>query len=146
MQNIIIDSIKDEYLDGIIEIENDCFFPPWSRDAYKKEISAEYSEYVVLVQDGLVVGYGGFRQALDQADITNIAIRKGFRNSGLGTHIINSLFDKAKKRGINTITLEVRKSNLSAIALYEKTGFINMGIRPGFYQDGEDAFIMSKKL
>lgn len=145
-QNIKISSLEERHLDGIIEIENDCFSPPWTRDAYKSEINRDVSEYVILEQDGIVVGYGGFRQAFDGADITNIAVRKEFRNMGLGKLIMRELTERAKKRNVRSLTLEVRVGNMGARALYEKSGFVSLGVRPGFYQDGEDALIMEKHI
>lgn len=134
--------LEEGFLDKIIEIENDSFRYPWSRDAYKAEIENKLATYLVVLQDGDVVAYGGFWKVLDEADITNIAVKRDCRGQGIGKMLTSALIQEAKKQEIKAITLEVRVSNISAIRLYEGCGFKNAGIRKKYYPDGEDAIIM----
>ena len=134
--------LEEGFLDEIIEIENDSFRYPWSRDAYNGEIENKLATYLTVLQDDRVVAYGGFWKVFDEANITNIAVKREYRGQGIGKVITNALIQEAKKQGIRAITLEVRVSNISAIRLYEGCGFKNAGIRKKYYPDGEDAIIM----
>lgn len=131
-----------EHLDGICLIEQESFKDPWSRKAYEDEIENPMAVYRVLTENDEVVGYGGFWQIFDEAHITNVAVGRKFRNQGAGSMIMEALIAEAKKRNLCAMTLEVRVSNESAIALYKKFGFASAGVRPRYYGDGEDALIM----
>jgi ribosomal-protein-alanine N-acetyltransferase len=138
-----IHKLEEKFLDGIVQIENDSFKYPWSYDAYFKEIQNEMATYLVVTDgEGTVIAYGGFWKVLDEADITNIAVKRDCRNQGIGRLLTKALIEEARAQGIRAMTLEVRVSNKSAIRLYENTGFKSAGIRKNYYPDGEDAIIM----
>jgi ribosomal-protein-alanine N-acetyltransferase len=93
-----------------------------------------------------VVGYGGMWFIIDEAHVTNIAVHPDYRQRKIGEMIVQEMIKTAKENGINGMTLEVRVSNTAAINLYKKLGFVDYGIRKGYYADtGEDALIMWKK-
>lgn len=134
--------LEEKFLDGVIEIENESFAHPWSREAYLAELKNPMAHYIVLTQENAVVAYGGFWQILDEGHITNIAVKKSERGRGLGTVLMRRLLSEAQKLKITALTLEVRASNTAAQHLYQKFGFQCAGIRPGYYPDGESAVIM----
>jgi ribosomal-protein-alanine N-acetyltransferase len=79
----------------------------------------------------------------DEAHVTTIGIAPHHRGKGLGELLLIELFEQAALRGAEWVTLEVRVSNDSAQALYEKYGFTRQGVRKRYYSDnGEDAYIM----
>src|SRR6056297_1062972 len=136
-----------EDLDRVMEIEEETFSVPWSRDSYESEISTNMlSAYFVVEAAGRIIGYCGMWFILDEAHITNIAVQKSFRGKGIGAMLVGCLLEEALKKGIGKLTLEVRDSNIAARKLYEKMGFSEEGIRPGYYPDNhEDAIIMWKR-
>ncbi len=137
-----IHRLEERFIKEIAEIEKDCFSPPWSEDAYRNEITDPIADYAVIESDGKVIAYGGFWLVAGEAQITNIAVKREFRSRGFGKMLLNELISRAKAKDAQTMTLEVRVSNTPAIRLYSSFGFRNCGVRPGFYPDGENAYIM----
>ena len=137
-----IHNLQEKFLDEIDIIENASFKSPWSKGAYAGEICNESAFYKVITINDEVVAYGGFHKIFDEAHITNIAVKESFRKQGFGRMLMEALLEEAKKLEIVAMTLEVRVSNISAVTLYEKMGFKSVGVRPKYYGDGEDAFIM----
>lgn len=144
---IIRDMILED-LDQIMILESKCFNVPWSRESFESElVKNDKAHYIVLVIDSVIVGYGGVWYVMDEGHITNIAIDSDYRRQGLGKKIVREMINKAIKAEISHMTLEVRKSNIPAISLYEKMGFKALGVRPKYYRDNnEDALIMWLKL
>ena len=146
--------IRIEDIEDILEIEKACFKIPWSREAFEEEILRnELAYYLVLVDDNSaenfqkVIGYAGMWKVFDEAHITNIALLPSYQGKKYGYHLVNELIELAKKIGVYSITLEVRSSNIIAIALYEKLLFKQEGLRKGYYTDtNEDALIMWRNI
>jgi [ribosomal protein S18]-alanine N-acetyltransferase len=127
-----------------IETISKLSFPiPWSLDSLKKELENKYAKYIVLKLGSAVIGFGGMWIIFDEAHITNIAVHPDYRKNGLGDILVETLLHICKEKKLVGITLEVRKSNIVAISLYEKHGFIVEGIRKSYYEDNkEDALVM----
>ena len=90
-----------------------------------------------------IVGYAGLWLMIDEAHITTIAVHPKYRGHGLGELLLHQMIDTAEQIGARWLTLEVRKSNTVAQALYHKYTFKEMGVRRRYYSDnGEDALIM----
>lgn len=138
-------------LDEVMAIEQEAFSAPWSANLYRHEITRnELGHYLALrlkagVADaGLLLGYAGFWLLVDEAHISTIAIRSGWRGYGLGEWLLLALLQEAVNRGAREATLEVRVSNRVAQGLYRKLGFQVVGHRKRYYSDnGEDALIMT---
>jgi ribosomal-protein-alanine N-acetyltransferase len=91
-----------------------------------------------------IVGFSGLWMMADEAHVTNLAVRRQYQGKGLGELLLIASIDLAADLKASFMTLEVRASNLVAQSLYNKYGFIQMGIRRGYYLDNhEDAIIMS---
>lgn len=146
MCNIHIVPTTEEHIDDIMIVEKLSFSIPWSREAFADEIGRnKFAVYFSAVLEDKVIGYGGMWSVLDEGHITNIAIHPQYRGKGVSHLIMKALIHTAKERGMARMTLEVRKSNTVARALYTKYGFEPCGIRRGYYGDnGEDAIIMWK--
>ena len=91
-----------------------------------------------------VIGYCGIRKILDEGYITNVAVDDRYRGNGIGYRIMELADKWAKLKNISFLTLEVRKSNYSAIKLYERCGFLRRGTRENYYPDGESVIMMRK--
>lgn len=137
-------TLKD--LDRVLEIESRSYGNPWSRRAFVSELTDNtYAHYYVAKLDDLIVGYVGMWVILEEAHITNIAVDPDYRRMGIGQHMLETMFEKAREFGATRMTLEVRVSNVTAQNLYKKLGFAERGIRKGYYTDtNEDAIIMWK--
>lgn len=139
--DVKIEKMTSEHIDEVFNIEKTCFSHPWSKQDLINQLNIDTSFFVVAKVDGKVVGYMGLQIFSGEGYVTNIAVLPEFRRMG----IAEKLIARQLKNSMSFITLEVRKSNAPAIALYEKTGFENVGIRPDFYSDPtEDAVIMTK--
>jgi ribosomal-protein-alanine N-acetyltransferase len=143
---IDIEQMHVSDLDRVLEIEALSYPTPWSRRAFQSELTDNtYAYYFVARHAGVIIGYVGMWVILDEAHITNIAVHPGFRRKAIGRRMLMAMFEEAKRRGATRMTLEVRVSNFSAQALYRDLGFVDRGIRKGYYSDtNEDAIIMWK--
>ncbi len=146
--NITIREMLEKDIDQVLEIEKEVFSTPWSREAFRLEITKNIlAKYLVAEIEKEVVGYGGLWLIVDEGHITNIAVDEKHRNNGVGNLLLEGLIDICIDRNAKAMTLEVRKSNEIAKNLYKKYGFKEYGIRPKYYSDdNEDAVIMWKKI
>ncbi|WP_374721774.1 ribosomal protein S18-alanine N-acetyltransferase [Peribacillus tepidiphilus] len=136
--------MTEDDIDEVLVLERRSFTLPWSREAFYNELNHnQYALYIVLEDEGKIVGYCGAWLVIDEAHITNIAILPEYRGRRLGEGLLRKMMDIAIERGAKVMTLEVRVSNIIAQSLYEKLGFQKGGIRKRYYTDnGEDALVM----
>lgn len=130
-------------VNAVHEIEVESFRTPWSKKSITEELTNDVAYYAVMRCGKETVAYAGMWTFLDEAHITNIAVRRAYRGRGLGKAVMQHMIDKARARGAKRMTLEVRENNTVAQTMYAAFGFTQAGIRRGYYADtGEDAFIM----
>ena len=135
------------HLDDVYIIETECFSHPWSKQSLEEELNNETSLFLVAKEENEVIGYIGMSIVIDEGYIFNVAVRENHRNKGVATALINELVTYGKKNKFSFITLEVRESNLPAISLYSKFGFIKAGERKNYYSNPkENAILMTKYL
>lgn len=133
----------------VMAVEAMVFPVPWKASAYEYEISqnrlARYEVLTVQVRDQpeQVIGYAGLWKLSDEAHISTIAVHPDWQRNGLGELLLLDLLIIAYTLKVSLITLEVRKNNFKAQALYEKYHFDVVGQRPRYYQGKEDALIMT---
>ncbi len=146
--DILVRPMLEKDIDEVLDIEKTSFATPWSKEAFTLEITKNMlAKYVVAEIQGKVVGYGGIWLIIDEGHVTNIAVHEKYRGLGVGNKIMEGLIDICRDRNIVAMTLEVRKTNEVAKSLYDKYGFKEYGIRPGYYSDNnEDAIIMWKRV
>ncbi|BBI31830.1 ribosomal protein S18-alanine N-acetyltransferase [Cohnella abietis] len=128
----------------IVEIEQESFTAPWSEEAFHNELTNNlFAKYMIMELEGTILGYGGMWLIIDEAHITNIALREQYRGVGNGKKLLQEMMKTAYFLGARRMTLEVRVTNERAQALYRKLGFYPSGVRPAYYSDNlEDALIM----
>jgi len=93
-----------------------------------------------------VVGYVCFWLFLAEMHLLNIAVDPAARNRGIGAALLARALDFARERGVKMVFLEVRRGNREAQSLYRRFGFREMGVRPRYYEDGEDALVMLREV
>lgn len=141
----IIPMTKEHVLE-VAKIEEESFSMPWSEKAFLESLKLEHSIFLTAMHEEKIVGYIGMYKIFNDVDITNIAVLKEFRNKGVAKALIKEAIKRVTELGAVGVMLEVRKSNFNAISLYEKFGFVNIGVRKNFYEKPvEDAIIMWKK-
>ncbi|MBR2011146.1 MAG: ribosomal protein S18-alanine N-acetyltransferase [Clostridia bacterium] len=135
--------IAKEHLAGIAALEKLSFAAPWSEDALSFLLREEAVGFACLDDAGIPVAYAGMLTVLDEGQITNVATNPAYRRQGLADAVLTALLTEARLRGLATVSLEVRESNLAAISLYEKHGFSVVGKRNHFYKNPrEHALVM----
>lgn len=130
-----------ESIAPILETDFDDF---WNYNVFKSELENANSKYLVAKIGTEIVGFAGIIPILDEADISNIVVRKSFRGKKIGSLLLQSLLDLAVSLDLKVLNLEVRESNCSAIKLYDKFGFEVCGIRKKYYDNVENAVLMKK--
>ncbi|NGZ74828.1 ribosomal protein S18-alanine N-acetyltransferase [Saccharibacillus alkalitolerans] len=137
-------AMRLEDIPDVMIIEHESFSLPWTEQAFRSEMTLNhFARYLIMEVGGKPAGYAGMWTVIDEAHITNIAVRTAYRGRKLGERLLNELLDTAKALGLERATLEVRVSNGVARNLYTKMGFREVGIRKGYYSDNnEDAVIM----
>lgn len=146
MDSFKIIPLSQEHIDGVLVVDSLSFNIPWSKQSFLEEVNNDFAEYVVAIKDNAVAGYAGVWIIAGEGQITNIAVHPDLRGMGIASRMLEAIIDICKSVKVTGITLEVRKSNTSAINLYKKYGFKEEGLRKNFYADNnEDAIIMWKR-
>lgn len=138
--------LTSAHIPEVAAIEREAMAEPWSENMLRAELDSQNSHILVGIEDGKTVCYGGFRQALDEADILNVAVLASMRRKGLGREMMSRLIREAMTLGVRRLTLEVSEDNAPAIALYRSFGFERVGVRKRYYLDRFDALIMRLEL
>lgn len=148
--------MRPEDLPRVVEIEKDGFRHPWSRDLLERELSHAWSTVLLATEDRAgalrpgggerteaVVGFIVFWLVHDEVHVLNIATAREERRRGIGRALMEEAAEAGRRRGATLVTLEVRRSNLPALALYRALGYRQVGVRPNYYaEEGEDAIVM----
>lgn len=143
MSNLEIREFNINDIEELYEVELTSFTDPWSKESFKDELNNEIAHYLVGSINNKVVAYIGAWFILDEAHVTNVAVKSDFRRQKIAKQLITAFIVLAKKHQITSITLEVRASNIPAQSLYQQFGFEKQGLRKRYYADNnEDAIIM----
>ena len=135
-------------LDAIMQIEPTIYSHPWTRGNFSDSLNNGYSAWI-LEENSEMIGYALMMRVLDEAHLLNLSIAKHRQKQGLGRFILEHMISTAIQYQAVNMFLEVRPSNISAIALYENMGFCEMAVRRGYYpakEGREDAVLMGLAL
>jgi ribosomal-protein-alanine N-acetyltransferase len=146
--NYLLRPMLEEDLDVVMKIEPTLYLHPWTRGNFIESMNSDHSVWVMMM-DGKIIGYTVVMSVLDEANLLNISIVATHQKQGLGRALLQSILDSAKVSNILNMFLEVRASNVAAIALYKNVGFVEMSIRRGYYPTKggrEDAILMGLLL
>ncbi len=142
-----VSPMSEKDIPEIAELEKDCFSEPWSENSLREELANDTARFYVLRDNKKLLGYIGANNICGEVYITNVAVNKNYRGKGYGKMLVNYLAKQCEAEDALFVTLEVRKSNENAIALYKKCGFQRVGERKNFYSDPtEDALIYTLYL
>jgi len=137
-------------LDRLFEIEKECFKQPYKKEDLQYEVTTNpINKYIVVEVDGLIIGFIDFMITFNSATINQIAVVKEYRRNGIGLCLLNQMekfFPKDGEDAVEFVTLEVRESNLAALALYQKNQYEVITVKQHYYADGENAIYMVKRL
>ena len=141
---LVIEPMQAADLDDVDAIERHSFKAPWPRQVFVDELAREWARVDVARDAGRVVGFCNYWLVKDEVHLLAIATHPDRRRAGVGRRLMDHLLDVARARASVLVTLEVRRSNVPAIALYERLGFVAVGLRRAYYaEDAEDALVMT---
>jgi ribosomal-protein-alanine N-acetyltransferase len=144
-----ISGLTRECLDAVVGIEAVSFQTPWHRLLFEQELAAaDALSYVVSDADGRgIVAYACLRIVLNEMHVLKIAVAPSWRRHGVATALMKWCAQLARQKGVDQVSLEVRRSNTAARSFYQKLGFQFVGTRPRYYADtGEDALILMQTI
>lgn len=139
--------MRDEDLERVLEIETASFPRPWSRRHFQDEMESPGS-FPLVAQSGdrEVAGYLCLKQVLDEAEILDVAVAPSFRGRGVGRVLVDRAVAFCRERELSLLCLEVRVGNEEAISLYRRLGFVEVGRRKNYYENGDDAILMDLSI
>jgi len=128
----------------VVEIERRCFRMAWTAEMFRREIESRPEGLPMVAHRGdQLVGYVVVWWVGPRLHLANIAVGEEARRRGIGTLLVERVFDEARARGCRRVSLETRVSNRGAIGLFRRLGFRTVTISHGYYSDnGEDALVM----
>ena len=149
VEGIIVRRMEKKDAPELSELERAVFGKNgWTEKDFIETTAVEYAYYLVAEDpaDNRLLGLCGYRDMCGEADVTNVCVVPDMRRRGIAEKLLKNLMSYGEGHGIKDFTLEVRKTNIPAIELYNKLGFKSEGVRPGFYENPkDDALIMWKR-
>ena len=136
-------------LEQVAKIEGNAYEFPWTLGIFRDCLRAGYACWVMARTGDEVIGYGVLSVAVGEAHVLNVCIDPKQQGAGHGRRLMKRIIDLARWHGAQRIVLEVRPSNLHAIALYDSLGFNEIGRRPNYYparRGREDAIVLALEL
>ena len=129
------------------EIMKKSFSTSWTRETIDALIKSGNAVCLGAFEGDVLMGYAFLEWVLDEGSLTDIAVQEDFRRKGISQKLMDSLLKSAVEKNLVFVTLEVRASNIPAISLYEKNGFMQIGKRKAYYTAPvEDALLMTKEF
>lgn len=135
-----------EDLEQVMVIENSVYPHPWTRGNFLDSLYSGYENWVLREPSFQLAGYFLVMLMVDEVHLLNISVRSDLHGQGVGRKMLDRVVSIARKNTMSSVLLEVRPSNLRALAVYERYGFIQIGKRKGYYPAAnnmrEDAIVM----
>ena len=143
---ITIREWTEEDIAQIAQLEQRCFEDAWPKELLADVLTYSFLHGFLIEDNGKILGYCCLRILFETADVDNIAVDEAERGKGYGDILLTLMETRAVAMGATECLLEVRVSNTAARGLYEKHGFVEIGVRKKYYSNGEDALVMRKEL
>ncbi len=138
-----------EDLPVLVDLEKRVQVAPWTVAHFEAELSKPYSRFLVLTDDetdSQIFGYLVFWMMFDEGQILNVGVASEHRNQGHGLTMVRQAVKECLQKNLKRVVLDVRKSNLPAIQLYQKVGFLVGSVQKALYSNGEDGYSMELSL
>ncbi len=133
-------------VDEVLALEVSVYPHPWTRGNFLDSLSSGYHSWVLRDESGALSGYFLIMGAVDEAHLLNVAVASERQRQGLGRYLLDKVAACARGLSMDSVLLEVRPSNLRALAVYNKYGFTEIGRRKAYYPahhgQREDAIVM----
>ena len=137
--------VEIDDLEQVMPIEEANFSIPWTETGFFTFLIRDDALFLVAEEDGEILGYLGILISFDESEITNVCVAEKARRRGIGRALMEELFRRMQERKVRVIHLDVRIGNTPARNLYESLGFVQDGLRKGYYDlPKEDAVLMSR--
>ncbi len=141
--SVRISLLRKEDALAAAELEMANYSLPWTERAFLDALDRDYYLFLKAEAEGVFAGCCGYMRSFETGEITNVTVRQEYRRQGIARRMLLELMEQGRREGIERFTLEVRRSNESAIALYHSLGFRTEGVRKGYYESPrEDALIL----
>ncbi len=137
---------EENLIDNILTIDETLGLNISSKNTIMDDFKNNHYKYFIIFFKDEIIGYFCLLTLFDFVNLNAIAILKDYQNKGVGSNILNYIFNYCKLNKFNKILLEVRISNKQAINFYQKHSFENINIRKNYYSNNEDAFVFEKIL
>ena len=145
MDGLLIRAAAAADIDRLEELEKEWFSLPWTREQLISQLPDDMHVFLIAELGGMAVGYVGMMHVVDEGYISNVAVAPEYRRRGIADALIAARTARCEALSLAFVTLEVRRGNAPAIALYEKHGFVPVGERRDYYElPREDALLMTK--
>lgn len=137
-------------LDAVMAVETAAYEFPWTRGNFVDSLAAGYAARVLHAADGELLGYFVAMGGVDEMHLLNITTAPAHQHAGHARCMLDALVGLCRTRGAQRLWLEVRRSNLRAQSIYRRRGFVEVGMRRGYYPAAqgqrEDALVMSLEI
>lgn len=144
---VILRDMTPSDLATVVAIERASYSVPWSEATFRGLLRRRDAELVAAECEGRIVGYAVFWSVLDQGELGNVAVHEAARGLGIGACLVEEIIERAARRRVREVFLEVRPSNTVARQLYERHGFTAVGRRRNYYQEPvEDALVLRRHI
>ena len=142
-----IEFLKEKDVSALSALEKASFSKPWSEESLRELLGSDRAAVLGVFEEGELLGYSVLEWVLDEGSLTNIAVAPQMRRRGYASKLMEETVSLAKEKNMSFIFLEVRVSNESAVSLYKKYGFEDVGVRKNYYSaPTEDALLMTLTL
>lgn len=146
MPELVIERAARGDVDAIHRIEEAAFPAPWRREFFSTELSSDGRFNLVARRNRVVIGYLFAMWIFDEMHVNKIAVDAGERRRGVADALMARCLEFARRHDVQTISLEVRKSNRGAQEFYRHLQFESSYLRPRYYPDGEAAVVMTRSV
>jgi ribosomal-protein-alanine N-acetyltransferase len=137
-------------IDQVVLLERSVYAHPWSRGNFLDALISAQPAWVLRGHDQQLLAYFLMMTIFDEVHLLNLAICAQGQGQGIGRLMLGRALSCARGLEMESMLLEVRPSNSRAIDLYQRHGFVQIGVRKGYYpQEGgqrEDAIVMRLAL
>ena len=146
MQNLSVETFKEEHLSDILKLERELFDEPYSEETLRRELKLPFSLNLVAKLNGKTVGYCLSWLISETCELHRIGVKRELQGRGIGRKLLNALIQMASQKGAREILLEVSQKNKKALSLYRKSGFQEIAERENYYGRGEGALLMKLNI